>query len=139
MRILVIIIVLIVAFVTAKAVEDVVEYLRAHSTGSAVVLDWRTGTEDAIVHYEVERAGEDQIFRYVATVSAKGSHATYQFTDEEAFGKDENGNAVAATYFTYRLKIVYDQLPATYSTTAGVSHNVSTVRRTWGMIKEMFR
>lgn len=130
---------LIVTVVAALAVEATVDYLRARSTGSAVVLEWRSTQESNLLQYEIERAGDDQIFRYVATVSAKGPNQTYSYRDDEAFNKrDGNGN-VAATYFTYRLKLVHADQRTVYSTSAGVSHNVSSIKRTWGMIKEMFR
>ena len=102
------------------------------------MLDWQSGNEGAVKSYEIERAAEDNVFRYVATVSAKGSNHTYRYTDEEAFGKGDQ-ERVQSTYFTYRLKLVHGDNTVTYSTTAGVSHSVSTVKRTWGMIKEMFR
>lgn len=130
---------LVIAVVTALAVEATVDYLRARSTGAAVVLEWRSAQENNLMQYEIERAGDDQIFRYVATISAKGSNQSYTYTDDEAFNKrDGNGN-VTATYFTYRLKMVYADQRTGYSTSAGVSHNVSSIKRTWGMIKEMFR
>ncbi len=130
---------LVVAVVAALAVEATVDYLRARSTGSAVVLEWRSTQESNLLQYEIERAGDDQIFRYVAAVSAKGSNQTYSYRDDEAFNKrDANGN-VASTYFTYRLKLVHADQRTVYSTSAGVSHNVSSIKRTWGMIKEMFR
>lgn len=140
MKTLVLSLVLLATIATAFAVEDAVEYLRARSTGTTVVLDWRSSDEGQMKHFEIERAGEDQVFRYVAMVTAKGNNSAYQFTDEEAFGKrDAADGAVTSTYFTYRLKLVYSDQPASYTATAGVSHSVSSVRRTWGMIKEMFR
>jgi hypothetical protein len=138
MRTLIIIAILVAAVATVFAVEGAVEYLRARSTGSSVILDWQSGEEGSLKSFEVERASEDNIFRYVATVQAKGSNHTYRYTDDEAFGKGEN-ERISSTYFTYRLKLVHSDNTVTYSTTAGVSHSVSTVKRTWGMIKEMFR
>ena len=140
MRTLAILIFLLVAVVTALALEVEVDYLRARSTGSAVEIEWQSAAEHALKSYEVERASEDQIFRYVATVTAKGSNHAYKYTDDEAFGKGDgtDGNT-ASTYFTYRLRLVNSDGTSAYTTTVGVSHNVSTVKRTWGMIKEMFR
>jgi opacity protein-like surface antigen len=117
---------------------DVVDYLRARSTGAAVVIEWRSTSEADITRYEIERAGDDGIFRYVATLDVKGSNQTYDFTDNEAFGKPD-GSKVAANYFTYRLKLVHADKSVTYSNTAGVTHSVSSIKRTWGMIKQMFR
>ncbi len=131
-------ILLVLAATTTFAVDSAVEYLRARSTGSAVVIEWRSGTENNVAKYEVERAGQDGIFRYVATVEAKGNNQTYEYTDNEAFNKPD-GNKVAASYFTYRLRLVRTDRTADYSVTAGVSHSVSSIKRTWGMIKEMFR
>ncbi len=131
--------ILFVAVVTALAVDATVDYLRARSNGNSVVLEWRSSDEANVTQYEVERAGDDQIFRYVASVNAKGSNQTYAYTDDEAFNKPDGDARVSATYFTYRLKMVYADQRTSYSTSAGVSHNVSSIKRTWGMIKEMFR
>lgn len=140
MRVLLTITVLLTALATALAVDATVEYLRARSNGSEVVIEWRSGDETNVRQYVVERAGEDQVFRAIATVRAEGSSKAYTYKDTEAFGKDDGANRqVMGTYFTYRLNIVMSDNSSSYSTTAGVSHNVSTVKRTWGMIKEMFR
>lgn len=139
MKLLAIIAAIVFTIATALAVEATVDFLRARSTGSAVILDWRSGQEGDLKHFEIERAGDDQVFRFVASVVAEGNNHSYQYTDEEAFGKGDENDGVAASYFTYRLKMVHTDNTITYSSTAGVSHNVSTVKRTWGMIKEMFR
>ena len=138
MKITPIVIFLCLAVVTAFAVEATVDYLRARSTGSSVVLEWRSVAESDLSVYEIERAGDDQVFRFVASVNAKGSNQSYTYTDDEAFGKGDNPK-VSSTYFTYRLKLVHDDQSVSYSPTAGVSHSVSSIKRTWGMIKEMFR
>jgi hypothetical protein len=138
MKVVSILALLVVATVTALAVQATVDYLRAKSTGSAVVLEWRSTNEAGVSHYEIERAGDDQVFRFVATVQTKGSNFSYSYTDDEAFGKGDN-QKVASSYFTYRLKLVHSDQTSSYSPTAGVSHSVSSIKRTWGMIKEMFR
>jgi hypothetical protein len=138
MRSLVYIALFVAATSAALAVDTVVDYLRARSTGASVILEWRSTTETDVVRYEVERAGQDGIFRYVATVDAKGSNQTYEYADDEAFSKPDNAK-VAANYFTYRLRMMHADKSADYSVTAGVSHSVSSIKRTWGMIKEMFR
>ncbi len=118
--------------------EGTVDYLKARSNGANVILEWKTSSENDVVRFEIERAGQDGIFRYVATVAAKGSASTYDYTDQEAFSKPDGG-AITSTYFTYRLRIVRSNKPAEYSVSAGVNHSVSSIKRTWGMIKEMFR
>ena len=77
---------------------------------------------------------------YIATVQAKGNNQSYTYRDDEAFGKrDGNDGSVARNYFTYRLKMIGADQNTSYSNTVGVTHNVSGIKRTWGMIKEMFR
>ena len=129
---------LFITTISVLAVEATVDYFRAKSNGSAVFLEWRSASEGNIVNYEIERAGPDQIFRSISTVAAKGSNQTYTYTDEEAFGKGDDAS-VSSTYFTYRLKLISSDQSSSYSPTASVSHSVSSIKRTWGMIKEMFR
>lgn len=125
---------------TAWAVQTTLQYFSARSTGTAITVEWRANTEDNVLQYDIERAGDDQVFRFVATIPAKGSGQAYSYTDNEAFGKQDGPNgAIAKTYFTYRLKIVNGDKTSSYSNSTGVSHSVSGIKRTWGMIKEMFR
>lgn len=125
---------------TSLAVQATLQYFQAKSNGTSVSLEWKSATETDVVHYEIERAGDDNQFRYVATVTAKGSNQSYTYRDDEAFGKRDNTDGtVARNYFTYRLRIVGSDQNASYSSSVGVTHNVSSIKRTWGMIKEMFR
>lgn len=128
------------ATVVAYGVQVSLQYFNAKSNGTSISLEWKSTTESNLMQYEVERAGEDNQFRYVATVQSRGSNSVYTYRDDEAFGKgDGNDGSVARNYFTYRLKLVTPDRSASYSNTIGVTHNVSGIKRTWGMIKEMFR
>lgn len=134
-----ILIVLVIASISAFAVQATLQFFTARSSGNSVIIDWKSGSETEVAYYEVERAGEDQIFRYVSTVPAKGANYTYSYSDNEAFGKGDQEKVSQKYYFTYRLKIVAADKSFSYSNSSGVSHNVSSIKRTWGMIKEMFR
>jgi hypothetical protein len=139
-KVLSILAILVTAAVTVWAVQTTLQSFTARSESGAVKVEWRSTAEVSLDHYELERAGDDQVFRTVAVVDAKGSNQSYSYLDEEAFGKrDGSDGSIAKTYFTYRLKMVSDDRSATYSNTTGVSHSVSGIKRTWGMIKEMFR
>lgn len=124
---------------SAQAVQVTLQYFQAKSNGNSIVVEWKSANESDVAHYEVERAGADKQFRYVATIPAKGSNQSYAFKDDEAFGKGDTEKNITANYFTYRLKVVAQDKNASYSNTVGVVHNVSGIKRTWGMIKEMFR
>lgn len=135
-----IILVLALGVITANAVQVTLQYFQAKSNGNSIVLEWKSNAESDVAVYEVERAGSDNVFRYVGSVSAKGSNQSYSFTDDEAFGKrDGNNETITRNYFTYRLKVVAVDKNVSYSNSVGVVHNVSGIKRTWGMIKEMFR
>ncbi len=128
------------ATVVAYGVQVSLQYFNAKSNGTSISLEWKSTAESNLMQYEIERAGEDNQFRYVATVQARGSNSVYTYRDDEAFGKgDGNDGSVARNYFTYRLKMVTPERSASYSSAIGVTHNVSGIKRTWGMIKEMFR
>ena len=131
---------LLVTTLAAYGVQVTIQYFNAKSNGNSISLEWKSTSESNLMQYEIERAGEDNQFRYVATVQARGSNTVYSYRDDEAFGKgDGNDGSVARNYFTYRLKMVTPDRSASYSSTIGVTHNVSGIKRTWGMIKEMFR
>lgn len=133
------IVLLALAIASLEAVQVSLQYFQAKSNGNSIVVEWKSSGEADIAQYEIERAGSDKQFRYVATLQAKGSNQSYAYTDDEAFGKGDGEKSIAANYFTYRLKIVNLDKNAAYSNTVGVVHNVSGIKRTWGMIKEMFR
>lgn len=126
-------------FASAQAVQVTLQFFQAKSNGNAIVVEWKSGGESEVAYYEIERAGADKQFRYVATVNAKGSNQSYSYNDDEAFGKGDSDKTITANFFTYRLKVVAADKNASYSNTVGVVHNVSGIKRTWGMIKEMFR
>ncbi|MCX6139298.1 MAG: hypothetical protein NTX15_00435 [Candidatus Kapabacteria bacterium] len=139
-RIAIIIGVLAFTVASGYAVQVTLQYFQAKSNGTSVSLEWKSSTEPDLLQYEIERAGDDNQFRYVTTVQAKGSNQSYTYRDDEAFGKREGTDGtVARNYFTYRLKLVGQDHSTTYSSSVGVTHNVSGIKRTWGMIKEMFR
>jgi hypothetical protein len=139
-RRLAILAVLVCTTVVAYGVQVTLQYFNAKSNGTSISLEWKSTAESNLVQYEIERAGEDNQFRYVASLQARGSNTVYSYRDDEAFGKgDGNDGSVARNYFTYRLKMVTPDRSASYSNSIGVTHNVSGIKRTWGMIKEMFR
>jgi hypothetical protein len=63
---------------------------------------------------------------------AKGSNQPYDFVDETAF-------RTTGTFYKYRITAVYSSGARSDPYEIGVSHTVSSVRRTWGSIKAMFR
>jgi hypothetical protein len=132
------------------AAEATIDSFTARSDGRAIMLDWRASRETEVARYEIERStGVQGEFKKIGTVSALTTSSVqnaYRFVDDNAFQRSGNdpstqtANALqSAGLYAYRLKIIGADEKATYTNPITVTHTVSSVRRTWGMIKEMFR
>lgn len=110
------------------------DFFNGRSDGDNITLEWKTRSENNLQRYEVQRkAGHNGDFVSLATVSPKGSNSMYTYIDRSAYKE-------TASIYVYRLKIVENGSgPASYSNEVTVSHSVSSVKRTWGSIKAMFR
>lgn len=107
--------------------------LQARSDGNNVTIQWGTTEEVSLREFIIEReAGSGAGFVAIGSVAPKGSNSFYEFVDQTAFKS-------TTTVYQYRIKIVSDDGSSTYSKTVSVSHNVSSVKRTWGSLKAMFR
>lgn len=110
------------------------DFFNGRSDGDNIVLEWKTRSETNMLRFEIQRkAGTNGDFVSLATVSPKGSNSQYAYVDRSAY-KD------AESIYVYRLKIVETGSgPSSFSNEITVSHSVSSVKRTWGSIKAMFR
>jgi hypothetical protein len=107
--------------------------LMARSDGNNVTVQWGSTDETSIVEFEVERRnGTSGDFMVIANVQKKGSNSFYEYIDKSAF-------KTTGTIYQYRIKIILKQGSVDYSSVITVSHNVSSVKRTWGSLKAMFR
>lgn len=110
-----------------------IQYFTAKNESSAILLEWKTGTEDNLHHFEIERsASEPNNFIHIGNVTAIGSNSYYYYRDEMAM------NPIPPVYY-YRLKLVDNSGNHVYSQTITVTHVISSVRDTWGSIKSIFR
>lgn len=122
--------------VTAFAATVVIDSFTARPQPSSILLEWRVSREEGVARYEVQRANSGSAeFRTLATVDPHGAPATYTYEDRDVLRPATPEQSV----YTYRIKIVGKDGSTSYSATITVAYNVSAVRRTWGMIKEMFR
>ncbi len=105
----------------------------AESDGENIALKWTTTNETNLNYFLVERKAVGGSFGVVSQpIQAKGDNSSYEFTDENAFKAND-------VLFIYRLKIVDKDNHSSYSGEVSVSHSVSSVKRTWGSIKALFR
>lgn len=103
----------------------------AKSQNGNVILSWQTSSETNLKHFVVERKSVDGNFFDIAVVDPRGDK-NYQYVDQSAF------KTLDAVY-SYRLRIVENDGSVSYSGIQSVYHNVSSVKRTWGSIKALFR
>lgn len=127
------------SFAFAQAQETIVNFFRAVSEGDAIVVQWESSDESGVNYYDVQRAPEGGMFQTIKRVDARGYASAYKIIDEEAFMRDADEEVFQQMNYKYRIKIVSKDGSFEYGETANVSHKVSSVRRTWGMIKEMFK
>ena len=122
------------------AAEINFEYFTAKSNGDQVVLEWKMIEEANINYFQVEKRIDDSNnYRPVGSkIKAKGDNQIYKYTDEDYFFKQQT-RLQSDNIQAYRVKVFLKNNNIAYSNTTFVTHNVSSVKKTWGMLKEMFR
>lgn len=110
----------------------VVEYFTAQSQSDNVVIRWKTTDETGVQKFIIERStNQSGEFLKLAEIAPKGNNSIYEYVDASAFKQTDN------IYF-YRLQVVTNN-GSFYVGPITVFHRVSSVKRTWGSIKAMFR
>ncbi len=108
------------------------EFFRGRSENDKVILEWKSREEVAVKEYIVERKSINSDYIPIGTLQPKGNNSYYTFIDETAF------KSLGSIYY-YRLKIVDYNGSISFSNEITIFHSVSSVKRTWGSIKAMFR
>lgn len=130
------------AFLTVSvfAADVSMEYFTTKADGNSVSIEWVCTTERAVARFEVERSTDGQTYRSVGVVEPRGAYQVYRFTDPDVLLKGgDTQQKVAGRSYSYRIKVIGTDNSISYSSVSSLVHNVSSVRRTWGMIKEMFK
>lgn len=142
---LVIVVALFLVAETAFGFSELLTYLKGHADADAITLDWQSGTETGVKSYAIERSSiNSDDFREIGSTVATGNNSSYHYRDASATSMQQQGtsgsgnNAPLSDLFKYRLKINYGNA-VSYSQTITVTRPSAGVKRTWGMIKEMFR
>jgi len=111
-----------------------IDFFQGRSDGTNVILEWKTRSETGMRSFEIQRkSGFHGEFTDIASMEPKGSNSFYSFEDRTAYKASES-------IYIYRVRIVETNGgPPSFTSEVTVSHNVSSVKRTWGSIKAMFR
>lgn len=110
-----------------------IQYFTARNESDAILLEWKTGLEQNLNRFEIERsASTPENFIHIGTINSIGNNSYYYFRDELVMGPQP-------PVYYYRLKLVQNNGVYSYSQTITVTHVISSVRDTWGSIKSIFR
>ena len=136
---LIYIVIVLTATISVIAGQNLLDYLKASSDGNNITVEWKSIDETNVDYYSIERAGSDQIFSEIDTKKAKGYPTTYKYIDQSAFKIDNDTKTLTKNLFYYRIIIHKNDKSTLTSDITSVTHNMSSIHRTWGMLKEMFR
>lgn len=118
----------------AQSASDLFTSLSIRGSGDAIVVQWTSIREEGVTSFEVQRRGtESPLFTRIGTVELKGNGSRYTYVDNSAFNKPTEQKQ-----YSYRIKAL-TRSGGVYSQILVISHDVSSVRKSWGMIKELFR
>jgi hypothetical protein len=96
-----------------------------------VIITWQTSSETDVKNFVIQRSTIKGGWIDIATVEPEADH-NYEYVDQSAYKTTD-------TIYYYQLKIVDYNGSITYSNKETVAHSVSSVKRTWGSIKALFR
>ena len=136
-------IILIFSLATLYAATINFDQLKARPDGDNIIVEWSVQEESGVSEYEVQRASANGLFKNIGDEDPRGDGHLYRFVDVEAFIKNPKGSKGSRTHeeidYKYRILVKLDNGTSKYSDNITVTHKISSVKRTWGMIKELFR
>lgn len=118
-------------FLSFLFADAIITEFSADPDGERIVLQWKTSQEDNVQKFVVERSNDKEHFYPIGSLEARGPGYQYRFVDDR-LGKI-NG------WFYYRLQIVNKNGNSTYNEPIQANLNISSISRTWGSIKALFR
>ncbi|MCL2039296.1 MAG: hypothetical protein FWG85_02575 [Bacteroidetes bacterium] len=135
-----VIIVFVFGTVLLFANPQIIESFKATNSNDVVTIEWKTISEKNVSMFELQRL-TNGTFKTIHYQTTKGVSSTYKYTDADSFTKEINSdNIQSSNATTYRIKIIYsNNSPATYTDEISVTRNLNSIKRTLGMLKEMFK
>jgi hypothetical protein len=116
----------------AWAMEGALLYFQASLQGSSIKLDWEMSNESGISTFELYRkSNTDPAYKKITSLAPNGTKR-YTFTDTEI-----NPEFTVSGPITYKLTLNTSGVDVSHYTT--FSQSPSSVQRSWGSIKSMFR
>ncbi|MDX2250395.1 MAG: hypothetical protein SF052_26665 [Bacteroidia bacterium] len=114
----------------AQGQNVLLNYFSLASDGADILLEWELPDEANVVEYRIfRRINEDTNQDHIVTLPSDGS-GKYQYLDDGIF-------KTTSRVIHYDLQIITGG--KTYTFTSSMSHNPTSIQRTWGSIKSMFK
>ncbi|MCB9232551.1 MAG: hypothetical protein H6581_12850 [Bacteroidia bacterium] len=105
-------------------------YFNASPDGADVLVSWEIPSESGVTDFKIYRKIKDETnYRYLDKIEPNGSLG-YTYLDYTIF-KD------TPKEITYKLQVTKNGVVYNFTTT--IVHNPTSVQRTWGSIKAMFK
>ena len=124
-------ILVVLLLVSSSWASAVILEFRAEPTTDKTIITWKTGEEIDVVSFWIERSSDDKNYIKIGEVSPKGSNSSYQYFD--------NTISQVQNVYYYRLEVRNADGTSQFSESLSVIPNVSSIKRTWGSIKALFR
>lgn len=113
-----------------QAQIPLMNYFNLTSDGADVLLEWEIQSEEGVSEYRLFRKYNDEAtFTHVATLPVSGLRK-YSYLDDNIFKAEHR-------VLQYELQVVVQG--KVYSFGRTLTHNPTSIQRTWGSIKAMFR
>ena len=110
----------------------VLQFFRAGFEGTDVKIEWELASETSVTGFEVSRKlPNETIFRRINGLANNGNRY-YKFIDTDLRNTPNRVGTI-----TYKLQVSSSTGDAAFTTT--FANNPSSVERSWGSIKSMFR
>jgi len=120
------------------AASQIIESFTAVVVSDAINIEWKTSSEENIARFEIQRL-QGTTFKTISSKTAIGKPSSYKYIDSDNFSKGATTDSQQSSYqATYRIKIVFSDYHTTYSDETSVTRH-SSIKRTLGMLKEMFK
>lgn len=129
-RIKTIIFIILITFLAVYADAVIIEF-SGEPSQDKIILTWKTGQENEIDLFVVERSTNNKEFSKIGEVAPKGSNSSYEFIDTD-FTEVKN-------IYYYRLRVRNEDGTFQLSESITVILKVSSFAKTWGSIKALFQ
>ena len=126
-----------ILFISTLLAGAIVTRFDAESNDDSIIVTWETANEEGVNKFNLLRSySVDGQFSVVHEQKAKGYGFVYKFTDNSVY----KNSSVNASFYVYKLEIVLTDGTKAEVAPISVHHDqVSSIKRTWGSIKALFR